>query len=71
MQTAHWAMQLGLKLNDAGELIPMLDPAESRARSRRAREKLAVFVPEPTPAPKPEEPEDADDSSIRSIPCHT
>ena len=70
MNTSHWAQQLGLRQTDTGELVAILDPAESRARSRRAREK-AVFVP-PAPEPAPEEEvEDADDSSARRAACPT
>ena len=66
MNTSHWVQQLGLRQTDTGELVAILDPAESRARSRRAREK-SVFVP---PAPKPEpDLEDADDSAIRRAAC--
>lgn len=68
MNTSHWAQQLGLRQTEAGDLIPMLDPAESRTRSRRAREK-SVFVP-PVPKPEPDL-EDADDSSIRRTVCPT
>lgn len=70
MNTSHWAQQLGLRLAElAGELVAILDPAESRARSRRAREK-SVFVP-PAPEPAPDEVEDADDSSARRAACLT
>jgi hypothetical protein len=70
MNTSHWAQQLGLRQTDTGELVAILDPAESRARSRRAREK-SVFVP-PAPVPKPEpDLEDADDSSARRAACPT
>ena len=65
----HWAQQLGLRQTDTGELVAILDPAESRARSRRAREK-SVFVP-PAPKPAPDEVEDADDSSARRAACPT
>lgn len=67
MDTSHWAQQLGLRQTDTGELVAILDPAESRARSRRAREK-SVFVPAPKPAP---DEEDADDSSARRAACPT
>ena len=62
MRTHHWAQQLGLQQTETGELIRVLDPAESRARTRRAKEKLQAA---------PEEVEDADDSSLRKVPCPT
>ena len=70
MNTSHWAQQLGLRQTDTGELVAILDPAESRARSRRAREKTVFVPPAPEPAPE-EEVEDADDSSARRTVCPT
>lgn len=50
MKTSHWVQQLGLRQTDTGELVAILDPAESRARSRRVREK-SVPPSQPTSSP--------------------